>query len=121
MADQANHFARRYVQVDAAHDRTVAITKAYVAQIDPALYVFDAYRPGGFRHGRHMIKYVVDALGAGGGVLRERNDPAQGGPSTEEASDHRPRIGWGQGESVRVDTGGSGTINNTKRAKSSSI
>src|SRR3546814_14317610 len=76
MADQANHFARRYVQVDAAHDRTVAITKAYVAQFDPALYVFDAYRPGGFRPGRHMIKYVEDALGAGCGFLRERHDSA---------------------------------------------
>ncbi len=37
MADKAYHFARRYIQVDAAHNRAVAIPEAHVAQFNASL------------------------------------------------------------------------------------
>ena len=66
VADQADHLARRDVQVDAPVHRPVAITKANVAQVNPALHPFRTHRVLRLGHARYMVQNVENALGRRG-------------------------------------------------------
>ncbi|MNL00728.1 hypothetical protein D3C87_1211690 [compost metagenome] len=87
VADQPDHLARPDRQVQATDHSTVAVAEAEVAQFDGALHLLEVHRALRLRHARHMVEDVEDALGAGGGLLRDRHNPAHRIQTRVEAAD----------------------------------
>src|SRR5471032_2345291 len=76
VADQADHFAGLDVERDAAVDGAVAVAEAHFAQRDVAFDLADLDRVGRFRHRRHVVENIEDALGGRRRLLRHGNDAA---------------------------------------------
>ena len=76
VADQADHLARRDVQIQAAYHGTVAVTETRFAQCQRAADVIQMDRLGGLRHAGDVVEHVENALGPSGGFLRHRDNPA---------------------------------------------
>ncbi len=87
MTYQADHLARFDDQIYVAGDRPRAVAETGLLQRDAAFDLAEMNRLGRFRHRRHMVEDVENTLGAGGGLLRHRNDAAHRVQPGVEAAD----------------------------------
>ncbi|KAF1061315.1 MAG: hypothetical protein GAK39_05778 [Variovorax sp.] len=87
VAHQADHLAGLDAQVEVVDDGARAVAEAQPAHRDRALHPLHLHRVRGFGHVAHVVEDVEDALGAGRGLLRHRDDAAHRVHAGVEAAD----------------------------------
>ncbi|MNV55124.1 hypothetical protein D3C71_1473480 [compost metagenome] len=76
MAHQADHLAGADIQIQPLDDCAAAVAKAHALHGDRALNLVHLHGLGRIGHVAHMVQDVEDALGASGGLLRDRDNAA---------------------------------------------
>ena len=88
VADETDHLAGADVEVDVAQHGAVAVAEADLAHLDVAGEgLRQRHRVGRLGDAGDMVEDVEDALGAGGGLLRHRDDAAHRVEPRVEAAD----------------------------------